>query len=297
MIPPAWIAADWGTSRLRLWALDGTGRVIATRQSEDGMGRLKPEDFEPAFLRAAGDLLTEGFVTPVLICGMAGARTGWHEAGYAEVPAAPLAAPDPVRTRDPRLTVRILPGLSQSDPPDVMRGEETQIAGLLAGMPEFDGLVCLPGTHTKWVRVAGGIVNGFRTAMTGELFEALSTRSTLAAFAAEGWDDAAFAASADAALETAAPLTADLFALRARGLLTGYGPGEGRARLSGLLIGAEVAGMRALWPGLPVTLLGDARLCALYAQALGLAGLEARVTESEALTLAGLRAAWDANPL
>ena len=286
-----WIAADWGTSRLRIWAIDGAGKITGSATSQDGMGSLTPDQFEPAFLRAAGHLLPEGRRTPVLICGMAGARTGWKEAGYVAVPAHPSGTPVPVPTAEPRLDVHILPGLSQAEPPDVMRGEETQIAGMLAATPDFDGLVCLPGTHTKWARVSEGRVTGFRTAMTGELFALVSGHSTLSAFTAEGWNEAAF----DAALTITsdAPLTADLFSLRARGLLAGYAEGEGRARLSALLIGSEVAGMIGTLSGHRVALLGDPALCRLYETALARHGLTTETLDAEAVTLGGLIAARD----
>ena len=99
-------------------------------------------------------------------------------------PAAFARAP----TADPRLVVRILPGLSQDDPPDVMRGEETQIAGLLAREPDFDGIACLPGTHTKWAHVSAGEVVSFASYMTGELFGLLAATSVLRKTLAEdGW--------------------------------------------------------------------------------------------------------------
>ncbi|WP_375173234.1 2-dehydro-3-deoxygalactonokinase [Pseudooceanicola sp.] len=285
----SWIAADWGTSNLRIWAMDEADEVIGHATSDDGMGRLAPGDFEGAFLKAAAPFLAEGRRTTVLICGMAGARTGWQEVGYVPVPAPPSGPPEPVATTDGRLDVHILPGLSQADPADVMRGEETQLAGLLATQPGFDGLVCLPGTHSKWARIAGGRVTTFRTAMTGEFFALLSTRSTLAGFAAEGWDEAAFAAAVRE--PQAEMLLADLFSLRARGLLQGLPPGAGRAHLSGLLIGAEVAGMSALAPDGRVSLLGEPTLCRLYETALTARGLACDTLEAEALTLAGLIAA------
>ena len=232
-----WIAADWGTSRLRVWALSGDGEVTQSLSSGDGMGRLSPAEF----------------------------------------------------------SLRILPGLCQSDPPDVMRGEETQIAGFLAADPGFDGVICLPGTHTKWVRVSEGRVTAFRTAMTGEMFELMATRSTLAGFAGEGWDDAAFdsglAQGAGVGMTDAPALAADLFGIRAAALLSPPVPGVARARLSGLLIGAEVAGMRGFWRDRQVALIGDPALTALYRQALATAGGEARLFGAEALTLNGLRAA------
>ena len=50
-----------------------------------------------------------------------------------------------MKSKDPRVDVRILPGLCQNTPADVMRGEETQIAGYLAKDPNFFGTLCLPG--------------------------------------------------------------------------------------------------------------------------------------------------------
>ncbi|WP_425414851.1 2-dehydro-3-deoxygalactonokinase, partial [Promicromonospora kroppenstedtii] len=41
----------------------------------------------------------------------------------------------------------------------------------------------LPGTHSKWVRLDGGRVTGFTTAMTGELYGLLMGDSILARLA------------------------------------------------------------------------------------------------------------------
>ena len=213
-----WFAVDWGTSRLRVWALDDKGRETGSATSDDGMGRLAPEQFEAAFLRCAANLLPPEGRVQVLICGMAGARAGWHEAPYSAVPCAPAAPPRRIPAKDPRLNVRILPGLCQTSPPDVMRGEETQIAGLLAQDPEFGGIVCLPGTHTKWVRVHNAQVVGFRTAMTGVVFDLISARSTLAGFVDQGWQESAFDDEADQAARDPANLAIELFSLRAKAL-------------------------------------------------------------------------------
>mgnify|MGYP000344656055 CR=1 FL=1 len=294
----AWIAVDWGTTRLRLWALDAAGRVTATATSEEGMARITPEAFEPAFLRAAAGLLpTEGDgPVEVLICGMAGARTGWQEVTYTGVPCAPVTRPEPVTTADPRLRVRIIPGLSQSAPADVMRGEETQIAGVLAEEPGYEGILCLPGTHTKWVRIAAGRVETFRTAMTGELFDLLATRSTLSVFAAGDWDDTAFDAAVAGAVQGPGALAADLFGLRAAALLDGASAAATRARLSGRLIGQEVAALRPMWQDRRVTLVADDMLGDLYHRALSAAGQESERRGAGDLTLAGLRLARDTYP-
>ena len=63
-----------------------------------------------------------------------------------------------------------------------MRGEETQILGLLDELAG-DGphALCLPGTHSKWATVEHGRITTFHTAMTGELYAVLTQHSLLAA--------------------------------------------------------------------------------------------------------------------
>lgn len=288
-----WIAVDWGTSNLRLWAIGPQGQVLAERSSSDGMGGLTPEGFEPALLALAGDLLPDGQVTEVLICGMAGARQGWVEAPYAPVPCPPAGgAPTPAPTRDPRLSVRILPGLSQADPADVVRGEETQIAGFLATEPGFEGTLCLPGTHTKWARVRDNQVVRFRTAMTGELFALLSTQSVLRhSVSTEGFSETAFTEGFDQAAAHPRELALDLFSIRPASLLADTSPEASRARLSGLLIGAELASVRDYWQDTPVVVIGAAALSQRYAAGLKRLGAQVRTSDHPALALEGLRAA------
>lgn len=288
-----WIAADWGTTNLRVWAMDRAGGVLARAHSDRGMGALDRAGYEPALLALVGGWLPAGPV-PVVVCGMAGSRQGWIEAPYATVPCAPLTPGQLVRpaTGAARLAVHVVPGLKQDEPADVMRGEETQIAGFLAGAPQFDGVLCLPGTHTKWVRVSAGEVVSFQTFMTGELFALLSGQSVLRhGMAGDGWDDAAFVEGLDQALSRPERLAARLFAIRAEGLLQGLRPGQARARLSGLLIGAELAGAKPYWLGRDVAVIGATGVGGAYLRGLVLQGVAARQTEAEAMTLAGLAAA------
>ena len=285
---PDWIAVDWGTSSLRLWAMGAEG-PLAERRSDKGMGGLAPAAFEPVLLGLLDDWLPAAGRLPVLICGMAGARQGWREAPYAAVPCHPSARPMPVPTADPRLDVAILPGLCQMDPPDVMRGEETQLAGLLAERPDFAGLACLPGTHSKWARLEGGEVTGFATVMTGEVFALLSRQSVLRHSLGEGWDEAAFDAAVAEALAAPARIPALIFGIRAGSLLADLAPDTARARLSGLLIGAELAAIGPVTG--PVAIIGDAGIAAPYARALTLAGALPERHDAARLTLAGLAAA------
>jgi 2-dehydro-3-deoxygalactonokinase len=287
-ILPSWIAVDWGTSNLRAFAM-GPGGVLAEASSADGMGALTRDGFEPALLRLIEPWLLGP--TEVVACGMVGSRQGWYEAPYREVPCVPVDAATltAVPTDDTRLRLQIVPGLKQMSPADVMRGEETQIAGALALRPGFDGVLCLPGTHSKWVHVSAGEVVSFQTCMTGELFALLSGQSVLRhGMAGEGFEEAAFDAALSDALSRPERLAARLFGLRAEGLLSGLTPAAARARLSGLLIGTELAATKPYWLGQPVTIIGADRLSGLYARALAAQAVTARAIPAAEATLAGL---------
>jgi 2-dehydro-3-deoxygalactonokinase len=290
-----WIAVDWGTTHVRAWAMAEDGTHRAEARSDDGMGTLTRDEFEPALLRLIEPWLGAG-TTPVLACGMVGSRQGWAEAPYAAVPAKPAELPPvPVVTRDPRIRVSILPGLSQKSPPDVMRGEETQIAGFLAETPGFDGVLCLPGTHTKWVHLSAEEVVSFQSYMTGELFELLSERSVLRhSVARRGSDDGAFLEAVSEALARPERLAQRLFSIRAESVLAGLGPEVARARLSGFLVGAELAGARPYWLGREVAVAGAPALAALYAAALASQGVAVRTLDADPLTRQGLARAWAA---
>ncbi|MCK0148403.1 2-dehydro-3-deoxygalactonokinase [Marivita sp. S6314] len=289
-----WIAVDWGTSHLRVWGMGRDGSVRVRKDSDAGMGGLDRSGFEPALLALIGDDLGTG-TTPVIVCGMAGSRQGWAEAKYATAPCSPPSADTATRvqTEDTRLSVHILPGVKQDKPADVMRGEETQIAGFLALNPKFDGVVCLPGTHTKWVHISAGEIVSFRTFMTGEMFALLSEHSVLRhSMAGSGWDAHAFEDAVGTAMSKPEDMAARLFSLRAENLVHDLDPNAARARLSGLLIGSELAATRPYWLGQHVALIGDDTLCKAYADALGAQGLPVERTDAERMTLEGLKAAY-----
>lgn len=290
-ITPDWIAVDWGTTNLRAWAMGPGGEVLAEAQSDDGMSRLPRDGFEPALLRLIAPWLGLGR-TRVVACGMVGSRQGWCEAPYRVVPCTPLdrAAQVLAPCSDPRIDVRVAPGLKQTSPADVMRGEETQIAGALRLMPNYDGVFCLPGTHSKWVHVSAGEVVSFQTFMTGELFALLSEASVLRhGMAGGGWEDAGFDQAVSDAITRPERIAARLFALRAESLIAGLSPAAAKARLSGLLIGIELAAARPYWLGQRVILIGAEKLSSLYARALAAQGVAPDTLPATACTLAGLQ--------
>ena len=274
-------ACDWGTSSFRLWLLGRDGAVLGERRSDEGLMAVDGKfadvlEGHLGALGAAADL-------PVVICGMAGSRSGWQEAAYLNAPCALRdVAAAATRVDGTARDVRVLPGISQADPADVMRGEETQLLGL-----GRDGIVCLPGTHSKWVTVEGGRVTRFSTWMTGELFAMLCKHSILAS-AAEGdaMPDDAFRAALNEVLDWPEALSNKLFGLRAKALL-GQKAG-GASALSGYLIGAELVGVG---PAAAVTLVASGPLGGLYAAALDELGTPFTLVDATATTQAGLFAA------
>ncbi len=278
-----WIAADWGTTHLRVWAMSASGTVLAEASSDDGMGKLARDDFAPAL-----DALTVDWPrVPVIACGMVGSRQGWTEAPYATVPCPPL--PDGLTPAGDRC--HIIPGIKQTDPADVMRGEETQIAGFLSLNPKWDGVICLPGTHTKWVHVSADEVVSFQTVMTGDLFAAITGHTVLRHSCDAGWDADGFLQGLDDAISRPERLAARMFSLRAEGLLNGLPDATARARLSGLLIGAELAATKPYWLGQQIAVIGAGTLASLYVTALGAQSAPATQVNADRATLAGLTAA------
>src|SRR5471032_2364566 len=183
MSKAAFIAGDWGTSRLRLYLCDAGGHVLARGEGE---GASAP-DCAGRFAAAVAAWDKAHGVLPAVLVGMVGSTIGWKEVPYLKCPARPGAiAGAALRFESDGRAIAILPGLSctgKTGAPDVMRGEETQILGGLRLRPELSKgrhVLCMPGTHVKWVAVEDGAVVQFQTALSGELFELLRKHSVLA---------------------------------------------------------------------------------------------------------------------
>ncbi len=292
---PTWIAVDWGTTNLRLWVMDATGQVITSLTSSQGMNALQSGQFEPVLLDLLDPYLSDEKTLPVMCCGMVGARQGWTDAGYLAVPSGVPDGTNATRVTgtDTRISVHIISGLKQQSPADVMRGEETQISGFLRQYPDFDGVICLPGTHTKWVHISAAEVVSFQTFMTGELFGLLSKQSVLRhSVDVKEFDQDSFETALDDTMSRPQNLAAQLFNLRANSLVGDQSGAQARGRLSGLLIGAELAAARPYWLGQNVAIIGADNLAQLYQAALLAQGLSAQISDVTDMTISGLTAAY-----
>lgn len=288
------IAADWGTSNLRIWGIDHRGQVIDTINNGKGMASLIPSEFEPYLISLIESWLPkEGNAKcPIIICGMAGAKNGWKEAAYLKAPCPPINKKKiiQVETDDQRISVSIVPGIMQTSPPDVMRGEETQIAGYLSKNPDFDGIICLPGTHTKWVHISANEIVSFKTFMTGEIFLSLSERSILkTSVQSNDFDSTSFLEAFEDTYSNPALLSSKLFGLRAADLLENTSTKFLKSKLSGYLIGCELAGAKSYWLGQNIIMIGNNDLCILYQKALKKLGINTTIESTQNVTLNGLK--------
>lgn len=293
---PAVAAVDWGTTRLRAWLLDHVGEPLGERRGDDGLITAREKGFADVLERHLAALGAPSTL-PVVICGMAGSRQGWVEASYVDTPA-PITAilKGAVRVAGPSRDIRIVPGLAQRTAalPDVMRGEETQLAG--AGLPAAGKhLACMPGTHSKWVEVEDGAVAGFGTWPTGELYSVLASHSILRHSLGENpvpvaADSQFFRDWCVSALNEGGDVTSKLFAIRAAGLLHDLQEGDAAACLSGLLIGGEIASARRRYrhANAPVVLIASGSLGKLYAAAFGLAGIPVNEVDADRAVRSGL---------
>jgi 2-dehydro-3-deoxygalactonokinase len=309
------IALDWGTTSLRAYKLAADGQVLEQRSLSSGIMQLPrtpriingqecTDGFELAFDEACGDWLDAQPDLPVIACGMVGSAQGWREAAYCDTPANVAHLGNSLQSvRSLRgVDVHIVPGVIQrSRLPNVMRGEETQVLGVLQNLPVEQGadlLIGLPGSHSKWVEVAGGCIVHFDTFMTGEIFAVLSEHSILGRTQQRGasFDGEAFDRGVQVALSAEGEIgpLSTLFSARSLGLTGELNASAQPDYLSGLLIGHELSALASVQqrrrnsaPLPSVILIGNAQLCDRYRRALAACGF-ARVTLAENATERGL---------
>ena len=284
---PAFIALDWGTSSFRAYLVGADGAVLETRADAGGILSITDGAFEAAFeTHVAG----WDVALPVLASGMITSRQGWVEVPYAQAPAGlpELAgALRRLRTSSGREIV-FVPGVSYrtlDGVPDVIRGEETQIVG---ASEAGDGMYVSRGTHCKWIDVENGRIERFATFMTGEMFAVLRDHSILGRLMTPG--DAGgngFELGVKAGLnerDGSGGLLHILFSTRTFGLFGDIKGDQIAPYLSGLLLGAEIAGARAMFaPGTrPITVIGSTALAAPFTLALKLAGLNSQLAPEDA---------------
>lgn len=265
---------DWGTSIFRLQLVDNsTGDVLKQISSGNGVSTVYREwtsssktiSLKEFYLKVLHahlntlllDLQLSSEVNQVLISGMASSSIGLEELPYANVPFSldgenALVA-SIAKTDDFPFDIFLISGVRVID--DVMRGEETQILGLATSNnfidSNTDAICILPGTHSKHIVIKRGQLVDFKTYLTGELFQLLSTQSVLKGsvehqFGTEELNESSLKAFYRGIEDSAPHLTMlnKLFSVRTNDLFGVMSKRDNYFYLSGLLIGNEIRSLQ-----------------------------------------------------
>jgi len=280
------LGVDWGSTAVRATLLDRLGNIVASDRLNAGVRSARGQACEQVFALVTSGWMDRLSDLPVLLTGMVGSAQGWRETPYVRCPAG-LEAIAANLVQAPRTNTWIVPGAvgwSISGAPDVMRGEETQLLGL-AG----NGIVLLPGTHTKWVELKDGAISHFTTCLTGETFELLRDPGLIGAIMTRAvLDESAFLRGL-ADLDRPGGLLHHIFTVRSRTLRGDLDSDAAWSYASGLLIGSEVAAMtEALSLAAPVRIVGAAGISQKYQLALKSHGIESQVIDGQLAAGRGL---------
>jgi len=301
----SFIAIDWGTTNLRAFLMNQDGQVHAQRDSDQGMLKLGATDFEAVLSNLLGDWLTPDL--PIYMAGMVGSRGGWQEVPYQQCPIKlnnlsehlhwlKTALPNPIA---------IVPGLQSigiGGYQDVMRGEETQLLGAMdwleaQGRVEEEPVLCLPGTHCKWVQIKNGYVTQFSTSISGELFARLNDESSLVkglpksdVLNEDAFNQGVLASQQDGGI------LHHLFSARSRFVCGELAADEVRDYLSGVVVGHDVNDTLMAFeaaslstPESPVVIVGSEALSARYALALASRHLKSEFLDASEASIRGLK--------
>jgi 2-dehydro-3-deoxygalactonokinase len=274
---PDWIAAQLSGGAWRVWAMQQR-RVL-----EEARGDLGAGDPQAVLADLVGGWLSETPL-PVIACGL-------PDAPRVAVPAKPAERAPVLLAEGGGFQLFALPALIQTQPADLMPAEAAQIAGFLSLNRNWDGVICLPGAETRWAHVSADEIVSFQTCLTGTLCDLVARHSVLRPSIGTGWDADAFADALAETLSRPERLASGLYAVHARSVLQGDSRDTARARLFGLMLGAELAAARPYWLGQNVAVIGEADMAEPYVSALALQGVPATQAVGREMVLAGLGAA------
>lgn len=283
---PDWIAVEWMQGDLRAWAMDRDGQVLMKVRSAQGLAQIASQAFETVLFNLVRPWLLKDR-TPVVVGGAAAIVPGLRMQPAASVPCRLADLPAIVRSTDEtRLILYTLPGLQSPAARGADLTEDSVIRGVIVQQPEFDGVVCIPGAQSLWVRLRAGEVLNWQTFMTGELVDLLAPPPReVAAGLSPVLDQGAF--------DTAAAATLSKPELLAHHLAVARDTSDpARSRLYGHLIAAELAATRARWGKGQVLLVGATDQTDPYRRVLTTQGVAVQSGNRDELALSGLRHAY-----
>ena len=265
------VAIDWGTSSFRAWLIEHD-QVCGFIETDQGVKNF-PDASHNSYLSQVLSGWENQFNFIVSI-GMIGSSIGLHETKFSNLPiGVKEVSTSLIKVPELNPPLYIVPGVSKSG--DVMRGEESQ--SLAAHID--NGVVILPGTHSKWVKIRDGKIVDFQTYLTGELFELLRNNSTLSKATDSSVKITATKEFIEGLDADVADLTHDLFTIRAK-WLQGKSSEASREFLSGLLVGAEIKSGKAWCGSEKATIVASEALAQLYISALAHFGIMGTISDA-----------------
>ena len=181
------IGLDWGSTRVRSCLIDTDGTCLEQRSSLQGVGQRTVSWTEAIYE------LIHGWDSklPIYAIGMIGSNKGLCAMPYVSTScdiqtwlhSLKLGTQSQHCIQEIGLDLAsrliFMPGVSHQSSwmLDVMRGEEMMVFGYLSNFQESkednSHLLCLPGTHSKWIEANQTHIRRFQTVPTGELFALL----------------------------------------------------------------------------------------------------------------------------
>jgi 2-dehydro-3-deoxygalactonokinase len=273
------LSCDWGTSNFRLRLVESKSRKILKEIIlPEGIAStfskweksLLPDSERVSFYKQilkkaiSGLDLLDSKQLPLIVSGMASSSMGILELPYMKFPFGlkPLELKFCIIESDEDLgyPIFLISGACTED--DIMRGEEVILMGC-ANFEKKDGVYIFPGTHSKHVIVRDSEAIGFKTYITGEIFDLLINKSIIANSVEPGEDRTSFIKGVKESERE--DLLHSIFTIRAKDILRGTDPVKNYQYLSGLLIGAELRKLDI--SDLPIHIVSENPLLSLYAAA------------------------------
>ena len=290
------VGVNWGSSNFRAYRIRGDGLLLDQWIQPAGVSGMDKASMAGLIEELDARWAGHG---PIYACGMIGSNIGWQEVPYALAPASLAKISETTaHTHIGNVQVRIVPGVTCKRTfdggPDILRGEEIELFGFSTIQSGFDGLLALPGTHTKWVMFHSGHVHDFFTSMSGEIYDRLTAAGLLASTVeGEASLNDAFEGGVRLGQERTLGLGTLLFGARAKVIRGELKRRDASSYIRGLLIGAEIADALAIYPqlqGTTIPLIGNEALSVLYAAALASVGIKSSLVSSKDACLSGFLA-------
>lgn len=254
-IPEYFISCDWGTSNFRLRLVRSESLEIMNEfKTDQGIKTLyasyleqqefnQKDFFSNYLLNQIQRLPNEHQGHLIIAAGMASSNIGLYELEYSEMPF--YGDGKHIITKQIKLKndaiLLLISGVKNNS--GMMRGEETQAIGLENNLSTCkEGILILPGTHSKHLAYENGKFIKLKNFMTGELFEILSKKSILStSIVKENKNNMSERSFLEGVvLGSEGKLSSSLLSIRANDLFKKATKEDNYFFLSGLLIGDEL---------------------------------------------------------